>query len=176
MKLIINTPSQCGISNSFPIYRLFVGVDVNLAHSFMMRRRMMFCEIIRQILVARSPVHVKLALFHSVFYPIKTYIHGFCAFLFYCTIAVSCGSGIIRFHWCGGLFVPQFLQCCPNDCFLFGVYKNCPNFCFGCRRHYVFENLADDQNRSVCKFFVGFCVAAHVKEPPALLLASFSER
>jgi hypothetical protein len=104
LTLGINTPSQCGILNSFPIYWLFIGVDVHLSHSFMMRRRMVFCEIIRQILKARAPVHVKLALFHSVFYPIKMHIHGFCPFLFYFTIAVSCGSGIIRFYWRGGLF------------------------------------------------------------------------
>jgi hypothetical protein len=28
----------------------------------------------------------------------------------------------------------------------------------------VFKNLSDDQNRAVCEFFVGFGVAAHVKE------------
>jgi hypothetical protein len=80
-----------------------------LAHYFMMRRRMMFCEIICQILISRAPVHVKLALFHSVFYPIKAHVHGFCAFLFYGTVAVPCGSGIIRFHWCGGGCL------CPNS-------------------------------------------------------------
>jgi hypothetical protein len=80
-----------------------------------MRRRMVFCEIIRQILKSWAPVHVKLALFHPILDPIKAHIHGFCAFLFNCTIAVSCGSGIIRFQWCGGLFVSQFLQCCPED-------------------------------------------------------------
>jgi hypothetical protein len=127
----INTPSQCGISNSFSIYQSFVGVDVNVAHSFMMRRRMVFFEIIRQILKARAPVYVKLALFHSIFDPIKAHVHGFCTFLFYCTVDVSCCSGIIRFHWCGGLWVPQFLQCCPEDCSFFDFYENCPNLCFG---------------------------------------------
>jgi hypothetical protein len=110
------------------IYRLFVGVDVNLAHSIMMRRRMMLCEIIRQILISRAPVYIKLSLFHSVLYPIKAHIHCLCAFLFYNTIAVSCGSGIIRFHWCGGMFVPQFLQCCPEDCSFFGIYKKTAPF------------------------------------------------
>jgi hypothetical protein len=65
-----------------------------------------FCEIIHQILKARAPVHIKLALFHPFFDPIKAHIHGFCAFLFYCAIAISCGSGIVRLHWCGGLFMP----------------------------------------------------------------------
>jgi hypothetical protein len=92
----------------------------------MMLRRMMFCEIIREILKSRAPVYVKLALFHSIFDPIKAHVHGFFAFLFYCTIAVSCGSGIIRFHWRGGLFVPQFLQCCPEDCPFLGVYETAP--------------------------------------------------
>jgi hypothetical protein len=82
-------------------------VDVNLANSFMMRWRMMFCEIIVQILKTRAPVYIKLSLFHSVFYPIKAPIHCFCAFLFYCSIAVSCGSGIVCLHWCGGCGCPN---------------------------------------------------------------------
>jgi hypothetical protein len=42
--------------------------------------------------------------------------------------------------------------------------KNCPYFRFRCRRHYVFENCADDQNCPVGKF--GGCVSAatHVEE------------
>jgi hypothetical protein len=63
---------------------------------------MMFCETIHQILRTRAPIQIKLALLHSVFDPIKVHIHGVCVFLFYCAIAVSCGSGIVRFHWCGG--------------------------------------------------------------------------
>jgi hypothetical protein len=127
-------------------------VDVYVAYSLMMRRRMMFCEIIRQIFKSRAPVHVKLALFHPILDPIKTHIHSFCALLFYCTIAVSCGSGIIRLHRCGGLFVPQFLQCCPEDCSFFGVYNTYFNFCFGCQRHHMFENLANDQNCPLVRF------------------------
>jgi hypothetical protein len=42
----------------------------------------MFCEIIRQILKSRAPVHVKLSLFHSVFYPIKRISIAFVRFCF----------------------------------------------------------------------------------------------
>jgi hypothetical protein len=74
----INTPSQCGILNYFPIYRSFVGMNVYVAYSFVMRRRMVFCEIVRQILKTWSPVNFKLALFHPIFDPIKAHIHGLC--------------------------------------------------------------------------------------------------
>jgi hypothetical protein len=90
-------------------------MNVYVAYSFEMRGQMVFCEIIRQILKTWSPVNFKLALFHPIFDPIKAHVHGFCAFLFDCAIAVPCISGIVSFHWCGGLFVPQFLQCCPED-------------------------------------------------------------
>jgi hypothetical protein len=60
---------------------------------------MMFCEIIGQILVAWDPVHIKLPLLDSVFYPIKMHVHCFCAFLFYCAIAVACVSGVVCFQW-----------------------------------------------------------------------------
>jgi hypothetical protein len=66
LTLGINTPSQCGILNSFPIYWLFVGVDVNFAHFFMMRRRIMCCEIICQILIARAPTHINTVIYMVV--------------------------------------------------------------------------------------------------------------
>jgi hypothetical protein len=68
----------------------------------MICRRMVFCEIICQISKTWAPVNFELALFHPIFDPIKAHVHGFCAFLFECTIAVPCGSVTIRFHWYGG--------------------------------------------------------------------------
>jgi hypothetical protein len=40
----------------------------------------------------------------------------------------------------------------------------------------MFEDFAYDQSFSVCNFFVIFAGVSHEKEPPALLLASISER
>jgi hypothetical protein len=57
-------------------------MDVNFAHSLVMRRRMTVCEIICQILIAWAPVHIKLALFHSVFNPIKRISIAFVRFCF----------------------------------------------------------------------------------------------
>jgi hypothetical protein len=68
----------------------------------MMRQRMMFCETVGQILKTRAPLDVKLALFHPILDPIEAYIHGFCSFLFNFTVAVTRGSGIIRFIGVGG--------------------------------------------------------------------------
>jgi hypothetical protein len=93
---------------------------------------MVFCEIIRQILKTWALVNFKLALFHSILDPVKAHVHGFCMFLFHCTIAVSYGSGIVIFHWCGGLLVPQFLQCRSEDSSFLCVYENCSNLCFCC--------------------------------------------
>jgi hypothetical protein len=45
--------------------------------------------------------------------------------------------------------------------------KTAPIFCFGCRRHKVFENLADDQICPVDEVFVGFVFVAQLKEPPS---------
>jgi hypothetical protein len=42
----INTPSQYGISNSFSIHWSFARVYIYFSHSFMMRRRMVFREIV----------------------------------------------------------------------------------------------------------------------------------
>jgi hypothetical protein len=91
--------------------------------------RMVFCEVIRQVLRTWAPVNFKLALFHPILDPIKEHVHGFCTFLFKCTIDVPCGSGIVSFHWCGGLFVPSFLQCSSEDSSFLCIYKNCSNFC-----------------------------------------------
>jgi hypothetical protein len=91
----INTPSQCGISNSFLIHRSVTRVNVYFSHSFMMRWRMLFRQIVPQILVSLAPINMKLPLFDPVFDPIEAFIHGPCAFLFYCSTVVSCGCGVV---------------------------------------------------------------------------------
>jgi hypothetical protein len=62
---------------------------------FMMRWRMVFRKIIPQILVSWAPIDMTLSLFDPVFDPIEAHIHGPCAFLFYCSIAVSCDCGVV---------------------------------------------------------------------------------
>jgi hypothetical protein len=52
-------------------------MNVYVAYLFMMRRRMVFCEIIRQILKTWAPVNFKLALFHPIFDPINAHVHSF---------------------------------------------------------------------------------------------------
>jgi hypothetical protein len=117
---------------SVSIYRSLVGVDVYVSYPSVMRRRMVFCEIICQILKTWSPVSFKLAFFHSILDPVKAHVHGFCTLLFDCTISVSCCSGVVSFHWCGGLIVPQLLQCRSEDSSCLCIYENCSNFCFCC--------------------------------------------
>jgi hypothetical protein len=103
------------------MYRSFVGVDVYVSYLSVMRRRMVFCEIFRQILKTWAPVNLKLALFHSILDPVKAHVHGFCTFLFDCTIAVSFGSGIVSFHWCGGCLCPNYSNV---------VLRTAPSFAF----------------------------------------------
>jgi hypothetical protein len=47
------------------------------------------------ILVSWAPINMKFSLFDPVFDQIEAHIHGPCAFLFYCSIAVSCGCGVV---------------------------------------------------------------------------------
>jgi hypothetical protein len=157
--------------NSFLIYRSLVGVDVNVAYSFVMRRRMLFCEIIRQILIAWAPVHVKLSLFHSVFYPIKMHIHGFCAILFYCAIDVMYPVAVVL-----SVSISVGGCLCPNSSKV--VRRTAPSLAF-MKTASISALAAEDitflrtlltikiaQFVSFLSVFVGFCVAAHVEESP----------
>jgi hypothetical protein len=46
-----------------------------------MRRRMVFGELITSICASRRPIQTKLALLLAVFYPVKPHVHGFRAAL-----------------------------------------------------------------------------------------------
>jgi hypothetical protein len=76
----------------------------------MMRWLMVICEIIRQNFKTWAAVDVRLALFHLILDPIKAHIHGFCAFLLNCTIALTRGSGISVYIGVGAVGVPILLM------------------------------------------------------------------
>jgi hypothetical protein len=78
----INTPSQCIMSNSFPIHRLVTRVNVYFSYFLMIRWRMMFCKIIPQISASWAPINMKLSLFDPVFHPTEAHIHGRVRFCF----------------------------------------------------------------------------------------------
>jgi hypothetical protein len=97
-------------------------VDVNVLHSFVMRRRMVFCEIIRQILKARAPIYIKLALFHPIFDQIKLHIHGFCAFRFIVPLLYPVAVLLSVSICLGGCLCPNssnvFLRTFPSYAFI----------------------------------------------------------
>jgi hypothetical protein len=126
----------------------------------------MFCEIICQILIARAPVHIKLSLFHSVFYPIKMHIHFFCAFLFYCDIAVSCGSGIVCFQWCGGCLCPNYSNVVQRTAPSLAFIKTAPISASAAEDITRLRTLLMIKTAQLVTFFVSVGAVAHVKEPP----------
>jgi hypothetical protein len=111
----INKPSQCGISNSFPIHRLLTRVYVYFSHSFMMHQRMVFYKRICQILVSWAPIDIKLPLFDPVFYPIKAHVYSSCAFFLDCPIAVTCGCGVVSLQGFWWLRMSQLFQCSDKN-------------------------------------------------------------
>jgi hypothetical protein len=51
------------------------------SHAFMVRWRIMVCEVVTHVGVTMCPTYNELVLFHPVFNPIEYHVHGFGAFL-----------------------------------------------------------------------------------------------
>ena len=65
----------------------------------------MFGEIISVVVRAFSPVDEKLALFNSVFDPIKPHVHSLAPFLFHRGVYYPDGASIVGLDWGGWLRV-----------------------------------------------------------------------
>jgi hypothetical protein len=73
----------------------------------MMSWRKMFCKIIRQVCVARSPVDMKLFLSDAVLYLIEAHVHGLGSLLFESFIGESHGHRVVDLDRCiGGCLWP----------------------------------------------------------------------
>jgi hypothetical protein len=61
----------------------------------MMQRRMVFCEIIDEVVGTFAPVDVELLLGYSVLEPVKMHIHRFRATLFYVLVGNTGGAVVV---------------------------------------------------------------------------------
>ena len=70
----------------------------------------MFGEIIGEVVYARGPVHMVMALVYTVLDPIKPHVDRFRFALFYFLICKTDGGGVIELKGCGWLWVVQLLE------------------------------------------------------------------
>ena len=73
-------------------------MEIKWPHDSMVGWGMVFCLVIPKILVSRSRVDDKLALFCSVLDLIKSHINCFGEFLFDCANGKTYCSGVVDFH------------------------------------------------------------------------------
>jgi len=80
------------------------------AHEPVMRRGMMFGEVIGKIVFALGPVDEELALADAIADPVKAHVDGFGPALFDGVVGNAGGTGIVGIDPGGCLRVPEFFE------------------------------------------------------------------
>ena len=70
-------------------------MQIARANEALVRRRVVLCWAVCQILVTWFPEHVELFLIYSVLHPIKSHVHGSRALLAHSAISNSSGDGVV---------------------------------------------------------------------------------
>lgn len=117
--------------------------------------RMMLGEVVCEIVAARRPENVELALLCAILHPIETHIHSAGALLFDGSIEDAIGGGIVDLHWSGRLRVSHFCKCSADYHSFFSIEKGGSNFCFGGGRDDMFEDFCDVENGSIFRLVGG---------------------
>jgi hypothetical protein len=73
----------------------WLGVQNDRAREAVVAGQMVLREVIAQVFGSWAPVYWKLALLDLVLDPVKTYIHGFGAFLLYGFVSKTCGHRVV---------------------------------------------------------------------------------
>ena len=76
---------------------------------FVVGGAVVFCETISPVFISRCPVDLTLALFYSIFQPVKSHVDCFASLLFHCAIDNAICSGVISFNRSRWLWVTEFL-------------------------------------------------------------------
>jgi hypothetical protein len=74
-----------------------------MAHASVMGRRVVFSEVVGEIVGTASPVDQKLIILDAIFDPIKTHVDGFGATLLHSIISDAGGTGIVGLDGSGRL-------------------------------------------------------------------------
>ena len=71
---------------------------------------MVLVVIVAQVSDTGLPVDEELTLACAVAYPIKAHVNRFQSFLLDGVVGKAVGGGVVDLDWCGGLWVPQFVE------------------------------------------------------------------
>ena len=111
----------------------------------MMRRRVVFREIVGVIVFPLLPMNSKLSLLHSILYPEEPHVHSLGPLDFGPSVGKSVCCGVVGGYSCWfQLLSSNFLQYVPHVRGFLAVVEQCPNFCFRRRRHHILHDATLD--------------------------------
>ena len=116
----------------------------------MVRRRVVFGEVICVIVLSWLPMDSKLVLGYSILDPVESHIHGLGSFNFGSSIGKAVGGGII-----GGdasrsrLFPAHFLEYGPDMGGFLAIVEQGSNLSLGCCRHDMSHDSTLDVDRAI---------------------------
>ena len=106
--MAINTPSQDRCGNK-RVRKLWCE-KVASTHGLVVRRGVMFGEVVGQIVSPAAPVNDELALVDAIADPVETHVHGFGSALFDSAVRDASSTGVVGLDWCGWLRMAHVVQ------------------------------------------------------------------
>ena len=93
--------------------------------------RVMFGEVVSEVVSSAPPVHEELALFDAIFNPVKSHVHGLRTSLFYSAVGDSGSAGIVSLYGSGRLWVAHVMKDGAQHGGLLAVVEESAEFGFG---------------------------------------------
>ncbi len=143
----INTPLQRDLAVQI--------AEVAGAHKAMVRRRVVFSEVVGEVVGSFAPVDMIVALGGTVFDPVETHVNGFGAFLLNCVVRKTNSGGVVDLDGCGWLGMAHFGKGGADGNSFLGIDVSGADFCFGCGAHDVSHNFADGVDGAIDGWFLG---------------------
>ncbi len=118
-------------------------------HLAVMSGRVMFSEVVSQIVSAAAPVDKELALGDAVSDPVEAHVDGFGAALFDGVVGNARGTGVVGLDGSGWLWMSHPGESGPEPGTIFGVVEEGAKFSFGGRGDNSFDDGAVDMNGTI---------------------------
>jgi hypothetical protein len=118
-------------------------------HLAVMSGRVMFSEVVSQIVSAAAPVDKELALGDAVSDPVEAHVDGFGAALFDGVVGNARGTGVVGLDGSGWLGMSHLGEGGPEPGTIFGIVEEGAKFGFGGRGDNSFDDGAVDMNGTI---------------------------
>jgi hypothetical protein len=121
----------------------------------MVCRRIVFGEVVSQIVRTTAPMDNEVALGNLILNPIEAHVNGFGATLLYSSVCDACSTGVISLDWAWWLGMAHVLERCAKPSSFFSIVKQSTEFRFSGRGDNHFHDRTWDMDIAIDWWWTG---------------------